>query len=197
MGKMIAFGVTSGTLKFQSDWAWRLPFALQWMWPLPLLIAAYFAPESPWWLARKGRLEEAKHSLQRLASSSAPPDKVDHTRKLAWMLRTIEDERADGKTRGSYLDCFRGVNLRRTEVAMVSWGFQILPGFIVQSNITYFFTMAGLKTAYAFNVSIGKFMEFLYPCTYHFDPMLAVLANYSGQAMLALRLLGRFYPGSL
>ena len=35
-----------------------------------------FAPESPWFLVRKGRLEQAKHALERLLSQSEHiPDK--------------------------------------------------------------------------------------------------------------------------
>lgn len=56
---------------------------------------------------------------------------------------------------GSYLDCFKGSNLRRTEIAMVSWGFQILPGFAIQNYITYFFTLAGLSPSNSFTLSLG------------------------------------------
>ena len=36
----------------------------------------FFAPESPWFLVRKGRLEQAKHALERLLSQSEHiPDK--------------------------------------------------------------------------------------------------------------------------
>lgn len=38
------------------------------MWPVPLIIGILFAPESPWWLVRKGRLEDAKRSLLRLTN---------------------------------------------------------------------------------------------------------------------------------
>jgi MFS transporter, SP family, general alpha glucoside:H+ symporter len=43
--------------------SFRIPYALQWMWPLPLAVGIYLAPESPWWLVRKGKVEDAKKAL--------------------------------------------------------------------------------------------------------------------------------------
>lgn len=79
---------------------------------------------------------------------------------------------------GSYLDCFRGDSLRRTEIAMVSWGCQILPGFAIQNYITYFFTLAGLDSSDSFNLSIGE-------CG--FGSHVITLTRDTFQAMLALR----------
>ncbi|KAH7129106.1 general substrate transporter [Dactylonectria macrodidyma] len=153
MGKLIAFGVLSGMLTNTTEWSYRIPFAIQWAWPPFLIVAIFLAPESPWWLVRNGRIEEAERSLRRLCS--APDDVIDPKNTIAMMSRTIETER-EQYTQGSYLDCFRGENLRRTEIAMIGWGCQILPGFAVQNYITYFFTLAGLATSDAFHMSIGN-----------------------------------------
>lgn len=125
MGKLICFGVLSGTLSLNSKWAYKIPYALQWAWPVPMALITYFAPESPWWLVRKGRFEEAERSICRLVS--APLDVIDPKDTLAMITRTVEGERGQ-QIQGSYWDCFKGSNLRRTEIAMVSWGCQILPG---------------------------------------------------------------------
>jgi hypothetical protein len=34
------------------------------------MVLIFFAPESPWWLTRKGRTVEALHSLKRLGNST-------------------------------------------------------------------------------------------------------------------------------
>jgi SP family general alpha glucoside:H+ symporter-like MFS transporter len=153
IGKLICFSVLAGTLKLNNQWSYKIPFALQWVWPLPLMVLTYLAPESPWWLARQGRFEEAKRSLDRLVK--APVDVIDTNDTLAMITRTIEHERSQN-IEGSYLECFKGTNLRRTEISMISWGCQILPGFVIQNYITYFFTLAGLPTADAFYLSIGE-----------------------------------------
>ena len=132
MGKLICFAILAGCLELQSQWAYKIPFAIQWAWPLPLAILTYFAPEGPWWLVRKGRFEEAKRSLDRLVN--APRDVIDTNDTLAMMMRTVENERKNQQAEGSYLDCFKGTNLRRTEIAMVAWGCQILPGELEQHS---------------------------------------------------------------
>lgn len=48
MGQLIAAGVLRGLLHGDSEWAYRIPFAIQWVWPPLILVGVIFAPESPW-----------------------------------------------------------------------------------------------------------------------------------------------------
>jgi SP family general alpha glucoside:H+ symporter-like MFS transporter len=57
----------------------------------------------------------------------------------------------------SYLECFKGVNLRRTEIACVTWAMQNLCGNAFMGYSTYFFTQAGLPEAMSFNMSIVQY----------------------------------------
>lgn len=143
-----------------------LPWCIQWVWPVPLMIAIFFAPESPWWLVRRGRLEQAEKAVEQLAAvheagqahetvSSLFPStpKAAHlvsclcplpliaaqlTRQVAMMVRTnqLEMEVTEG---ASYLDCFRGANRRRTEISMLAFGCQVTCGLYFATNSTYFF----------------------------------------------------------
>ncbi|KAI0376915.1 sugar transporter [Hypomontagnella monticulosa] len=150
IGQMIGIGVIMGNLWRTDEWAYRIPYALQWMWPLPLIIGIYFAPESPWWLVRRGKLEAAKHSLLRLTSLDRETDfDVDET--VAMMVHTSALEQKITKG-ASYLDCFRGVDRRRTEIVCMCWAIQNLSGNSFSNYSTYFLQQAGLSddTAYAF-----------------------------------------------
>ncbi|POS74114.1 hypothetical protein DHEL01_v207493 [Diaporthe helianthi] len=159
IGQLIAAGVLRGCLNIEGEMGYRIPFAIQWLWPTPLMVIAYFAPESPWFLVRKDRLEEARDSIFRLSG----PDKTEEqvTAQLAMMLHTtkIESEVTKG---ASYIDCFKGVDLRRSEVVMVAFAGQVLSGSSFAYTPTYFFTTAGMPTAKAFELSLGaKGMAFI------------------------------------
>lgn len=92
----------------------RLPFSLQWIWPLPLCLGAYFCPESPWNLVRRNKPDLARQSLMRLRGDS-PNKETEVEATLAYIRHTTELEMAE--TEGAtILECFKGVNLRRTEI---------------------------------------------------------------------------------
>lgn len=106
------------------EWAYRIPFAIQWIWPIPLIVLIHFAPESPWFLVRAGRLEEAAKMVARIQKKGS---KVDPKDTVAMMVRTNEHEKAVQEG-ASYWDCFKGSNLRRTEIACFAWASQNLAG---------------------------------------------------------------------
>ncbi|KXL47531.1 hypothetical protein M433DRAFT_57808 [Acidomyces richmondensis BFW] len=149
IGQLIANGVIAGTSKLDSHWAYSGPFAAQWVWPVVILIGWPFAPESPWWLVRKGKLKEAEHSLRRLAS-----DQVDVKPTLSMIVETdrLEHELEAGTT---YWDCFRQINRRRTEIAVGVYSIQVISGIYLVGYATYFFEQAGLPTAKAFDMGVG------------------------------------------
>lgn len=160
MGQFIAAGVLRGMLQYSTEWSWRVPIAVQWMWPLPIIVLVTMAPESPWWLAKNNRFEEAERALQRLSNRTQEQCRAT----LSQIRHTIELE-SEIQSSGSYLDCFKGVNLRRTEICMVVFAGQQLCGATFAYTPTYFFLQAGISTDNAFNVAIASTgMAFLGTC---------------------------------
>ncbi|OAQ61353.1 general alpha-glucoside permease [Purpureocillium lilacinum] len=149
MGQLLGNGVTAGTQTLNTHWAYSIPFALQWFWCAIIIPGMFFVPESPWWLVRKGRMEDAEASLRRLASS-----KVNVAASLAFIVETdrLELELEAGST---YMDCFRKVNLRRTEISIGVYCAQVLSGIYLINYGTYFFQQAGLPTDQAFNMAVA------------------------------------------
>ncbi|GAB7353459.1 hypothetical protein MBLNU459_g3919t2 [Dothideomycetes sp. NU459] len=151
-GQLVAAGVMSTFSGGTTRWAYRIPFAIQWAWPFPIAWLVFLAPESPWYLIRKGRLDAAKQSITRLSSSLDPED---NERTLA-MMRHPNQIEMDMDAGTSYLDCFKGTNRRRTEiVCMKAFAAQSLCGSAMGGTPTYFFLQAGLPTSISCKMSIG------------------------------------------
>jgi SP family general alpha glucoside:H+ symporter-like MFS transporter len=112
------------------------------------------APESPWWLVRKGRLEDAKKALLRLTSISQEAEfDADETVAMIAHTTALEQQITSG---GSYLACFKGVDLRRTEIVCMVWAIQNLSGNSFAGYSTYFLEQAGLSSSYALDFTLGK-----------------------------------------
>lgn len=158
IGQLISSCVLKGTLSMDTQWAYKIPWALQWIWPIPIIIGVYFAPESPWWLCKKGRLHEARTSIRRLLSKNKNLPDVDvlADAMLSKMQLTITHEKQQ-MTGSSYWDCFRGVNLRRTRVASMIWVLQNITGSALMGYSTYFYTQAGLDQGMSFTFSIIQY----------------------------------------
>ncbi|KAF6812496.1 MFS sugar transporter [Colletotrichum plurivorum] len=162
-GQLIAAGVLRGCLSIEGEMAYRIPFAIQWakpsqLWPIPLMVVAYLAPESPWYLVRKDRLDEARRSIERL-SGDKTQDQI--SAQLAMMVHTTKVE-SSVSSGVSYKDCFKGIDLRRTEICCIAFAGQVMSGSSFAYTPTYFFTTAGMDTANAFELSLGaKGMAFI------------------------------------
>lgn len=151
IGQLIANGVLAGLVNLESQWAYRIPFALQWVWPAFLVPLLFFAPDTPWHLVRHGRMEDAEKSLRRL-HTSATDEEIKDT--LATIVHTnkLEQEMDIGT---SYMDCFRGVERRRTEIACVVFAGQVLSGSSFAYNSSYFFQQVGLGSNTTYNLNVG------------------------------------------
>lgn len=135
-----------------SDWGWRLPFVMQWIWIPPLMAIAYFCPQSPWWLVRQGRHDDAAVALARLTNKDYYSEE-DTRNTVAMMIHTTELER---KTQAgtTYIDCFRGTDRRRTEIVMIVFAMQILSGQSIVGQGLQFLQRAGISTDLSFTLNM-------------------------------------------
>jgi len=149
IGGLLIAGIVASFDNWTTQWAYRIPFTLQWIWPAIVLTVLLVTPESPWWLVRKGRLDAAQRSLNRLSTQHP---KVDIEKTVAMMQKTILYEDKIG-TGGSIIDCFKGVNRRRTEILIMiffSQDFSLSP-----VNQAYFYEQLNISTDKAFRMNIG------------------------------------------
>lgn len=73
---------------------------------------------------------------------------------VAMMIHTHQIE-TEAEVGPSYFDCFKGTDLRRTEIVMMVFGAQNWSGLALGGNPTYFFEQAGVPTSDAFKFSVG------------------------------------------
>lgn len=151
IGQFISAGVLKGLVNNSTEWSYRVPFAIQWVWPVPLFIAAWMAPESPWYLVRTNQLDEAKRSLERL---SEPEHDINIDATVAMMVHTnkLEIEERAGVT---YWDCFRGSNIRRTEIACMGFLSQITNGGALCYSGSFFFQQTGIGADASYGIALG------------------------------------------
>ena len=114
-----------------------------------MTIGLPFAPESPWYLVRQDRLDEARITLASLYGSE---DEVDI--KLAAIEQIVQEDRLAKESK--WIDCFQGTNLIRTLISMGAFACQHFAGIIfVLGYSTYFFQLAGLNTSKSFDLGVG------------------------------------------
>ena len=107
----------------------------------------------PWWLVRHGKLDEARASISRLTSKNHQASHIEDT--LAMMIHTneLEIQQTSGT---SYIDCFKGVDLRRTELTVMTWVIQQTSGSPMMGWGTYFLLQVGLSGDSAYSLGIGQ-----------------------------------------
>ncbi|KAJ9660521.1 hypothetical protein H2198_002457 [Neophaeococcomyces mojaviensis] len=155
-GQLIAQGTMRGLIGDKSEWSYRIPFGIQWAWIVIVIVGAFFAPESPWYLVRKHRFSEAKGSLKRLIQKSQSVN-IDNIISMMRHTDEVEKQLNVGKTKRNditYLECFRGTNLRRSEIACCVFMTQALClppiGFAA-----YFYRQIRFDIRRSFDLSLG------------------------------------------
>ncbi|KAK7969160.1 MFS transporter- SP family- general alpha glucoside:H+ symporter [Apiospora saccharicola] len=167
IGQLLATGVLRGCLSMGRDneWAYRLPFGLQWIWPPAILMFMVFAPESPWFLEKKGQGERAKQSLRRITNYNEQQiqDAYENVRHTVLIDRQCQDssetssspQGAIKHTLMEFPRCFKGIDRRRTEIACGTWISQSLCGSSLMGFAPYFFLSAGLSPESSFSLQLG------------------------------------------
>ncbi|KAI0794026.1 MFS monosaccharide transporter [Fomes fomentarius] len=153
IGLLLASVLNNATKDRQNHTAWRIPIAIQFIWAFILSVGMFYLPESPRWLIKKGRDEQAARALSRL--TSLPKDDPEVETELNDIRTALQEEQKLGES--SYLDCFRpGHNkiLLRTLSGIFIQAWQQLTGinFIFYYGTT-FFTRSGIKDPFLITVA--------------------------------------------
>ncbi|KAK7425781.1 hypothetical protein QQZ08_007757 [Neonectria magnoliae] len=111
---------------------------MQWIWPPFIIIGTFFVPESPWWLVRKGFMEEANVEDQ------------------VALIKNTDDLEKSESAGTNYWNCFMGADLRRTGIASVSYQAQCWCGTALMGYSVQFYERAGLSTDNSSDMNLSQ-----------------------------------------
>ncbi|RAL08764.1 hexose transporter protein [Aspergillus homomorphus CBS 101889] len=133
MGIAFAAFMTFAGLYVPGDWGWRFPSILQVVGPIAVITVVLNCPESPRWLIKNGRAEEA-HNI--LAALHANGDRDDPLVLLEVKEITQAIERESHMQKASFLDFLRTPGNRRRLVALIAMACSL--NWMGNGIITYF-----------------------------------------------------------
>lgn len=136
VGQLLGAIAVFTSLNYPGDVSFRVPFASQWPFSVATVVLAWVLPESPVWLLRCGNVEKATQCQQRLRDNA---EEV-----IEELQETLRHESEDHSNSLSYLECFRGVDRRRTFIIIFA---NLLPqifGLKLLSLVSYFMQVVGM-----------------------------------------------------
>lgn len=108
---------------------------------------------SPIYLIRRGKVEEAKRILSRIYSKHSNAED-----RVAYLVQTMEEEQFETSDEAaSYLDCFRGTDLKRTLTVAFLYSTNNWVGAAFLAQSIYFLLTVGLPAEHCFDIGIGGF----------------------------------------
>ncbi|KAH8690616.1 general substrate transporter [Talaromyces proteolyticus] len=132
IGNILASSCIYGTARHLSgQWTYKTVMIVQLVIPIILLSGVWFLPESPRWLLNKHRPDQALRALENIRKGSATTEAIHGELALIQEAMREEEELHQSST---WLDCFRGPNLRRTMIATGVQVFQQIQGNSFMNN---------------------------------------------------------------
>ena len=129
--------------------SYRIPIAVQFLWSIIICVGLIFLPETPRFLIKQDKHDQAAKSLSRLRR--LPPDHPGLIEELAEIEANHRYEMSIGK--GSYIDCFKGTIGKRLATGCGLQALQQLTGvnFIFYYG-TQYFQNAGFENPFVISV---------------------------------------------
>jgi len=161
IGLLLAAIINNATKDKTTHDSWRIPIAIQFIWGFILAVGMILLPESPRWLIKKGRDEDAARALSRLIS--LPPDHPELLAELDEVRVAFHHEQELNES--SYLDCFRSSDNKirlRTLTGIFIQAWQQLTGinFIFYYG-TVFFKNSGISDPFLITIATNIINVFM------------------------------------
>lgn len=146
VGALIAAGVTYGTFRMESTWAWRLPSLIQGVLPFFQIALLFLVPESPRWLVDQGRHEEARQVLVKFHGLGDPSSRLVQT-ELAEISAAIEIEKMSRTSRWKDWISTQGNIYRLCLILFLGFVRQLQGNALVSYYLTLILQSVGIKSS--------------------------------------------------
>ncbi|KAK4143409.1 general substrate transporter [Dichotomopilus funicola] len=169
-GQFAIVVVSQGSNHLSGKWQWWLPVVAMYIFPLMLTAAWPFFPESPSWLIRHGKREEAKKALRRIYGFKEQTFYEIEASRMAEEIRLTSDlqhgniesrppRRLLGVNVERTAECFDAANRKRTLTAIFAASAQQMIGatFVI-GYATYFFELIGISNYFAASMALYAVM---------------------------------------
>ncbi|KIN04230.1 hypothetical protein OIDMADRAFT_194594 [Oidiodendron maius Zn] len=154
-GILIMFYISYGCSYINGTAAFRVPWGLQMLPAIFLFFAMLFLPESPRWLAKQDRWEEAVNVLALVHAKGDSNSPFVH-KEMEEIREVVEFERANADV--TYWELLKPDMINRTHIGVFTQIWSQLTGMnVMMYYITYIFTMAGLGS----NVLLPSSIQFI------------------------------------
>lgn len=130
IGGLVINSVCFGTSSLPDNRAWRIPLGLFYIVPSIVISFIWFVPESPRWLLRQNRVEDAWKSLQQIRKGAFTEEEIEAEFKE---LRVSLEQKLE---QGRFIELLQGSNFKRTIIV-------ILVNFFMQASGQAFVSQYG------------------------------------------------------
>ncbi|KAF8434477.1 hexose transporter [Terfezia claveryi] len=145
IGLLFAACANQGSHARKDSGSYRIPIAIQFLWAIVLSIGMFILPETPRYLIKQGRYDEAAKSMSRLRKLP-----IDHPVLIEELNEIKANHEYESQVAsGGYMDCIRGSMLKRLLTGMGLQALQQLTGinFIFYYG-TNFFKSSGIQNPF-------------------------------------------------
>ncbi|RSL73661.1 hypothetical protein CEP54_000031 [Fusarium duplospermum] len=147
VGGLVINSVCFGTSSLPDNRAWRIPLGLFYIVPTIVVAGIWFIPESPRWLLRKDRVEEAWQNLRKLREGAFTDEQIEAEFKE---LRTSLEQEVE---QGRFIELLQGNNLKRTAIVIaVNFLMQASGQAFVSQYGAVYVKMLGTINPFGFNL---------------------------------------------
>ncbi|KAJ9659597.1 hypothetical protein H2198_003010 [Neophaeococcomyces mojaviensis] len=164
-GQFAIVVVSKGSSNIDGKWQWWTPVVAMYIFPIILTAVWPFFPESPYWLVRNGKIDQAKKALQRVYGFKEMEfydievrrlqDEIAFSREVQGNLYARHNRTFLGININAEVECFRATNRKRTWTAIFAASAQQMIGatFVI-GYATYFLELIGIKDYFSAAVAL-------------------------------------------